>query len=211
MKFLNSITTLCIGAHPDDVEYGMAGTFSKCTDTDFVVLVMSDGGDFDKTTTYNDRKKENENVWNMFSYVTGMVDAEDFVKEQPEDEMVNFIETNFSDYYFDTIVTTAQEDSHFEHRMINNLGPALCRRDPKTLIEYRTPSTLNHWIPNHFEPLEPYDYEVKKAALRKFTSQQKAPYFKEKCIDSFHHNFLCSKRGLVRVESFRIVESYSIL
>ena len=94
--------------------------------------------------------------------------------------------------------------------MINNLGPALCRRDPKTLVEYRTPSTLNHWIPNHFEPLEPYDYEVKKAALRKFTSQQKAPYFKEKCIDSFHHNFLCSKKGLVRVESYRIVESYSI-
>ena len=42
---------LVFGAHPDDVEYGMAGTFSKCTDTDFVVVVMSDGGDFDKTTT----------------------------------------------------------------------------------------------------------------------------------------------------------------
>ena len=63
MKFLNSITTLCIGAHPDDVEYGMAGTFSKCRDTDFVVLVMSEGGDWDKTTTYNDRKKENENMY----------------------------------------------------------------------------------------------------------------------------------------------------
>ena len=210
MKFLNSTTVLCIGAHPDDVEYGMAGTFSKCTDTDFVVVVMSDGGDFDKTTTYDDRKEENENVWDIFSNVRGVINAEDFVKNQSEDEMVNFIETNLSDYYFDTIVTTPQEDSHFEHRMINNLGPALCRRDPKTLIEFRTPSTLNHWIPNHFEPLEPYDYEVKKSVLRKFTSQQKAPYFKEKCIDSFHHNFLCSKRGLVRVESFRIVESYSL-
>ena len=124
--------------------------------------------------------------------------------------MINFIETNLSDYYFDTIVTTPQEDSHFEHRMINHLGPALCRRDSKTLIEYRTPSTLNHWIPNHFEPLEPYNYEVKKAALRKFTSQQKAPYFNEKCIDSFHHNFLCSKKGFNMVESYRIVESYSI-
>ena len=208
MKFLNSKKVLCVGAHPDDVEYGMAGTFSKCTDTDFIVLVMSDGGDFDKTTTYEDRREENENVWNVFENVNGVVNNQDFVKNQPEDEMVNFIETNFKD--FDLIVTTPQEDSHFEHRMINNLGPALCRRSPITLVEYRTPSTLNHWIPNHFEPLEPYDYEVKKAALRKFTSQQKAPYFKEKCIDSFHHNFLCSKRGLVRVESFRIVESYSI-
>jgi LmbE family N-acetylglucosaminyl deacetylase len=208
MKFLNSKKVLCVGAHPDDVEYGMAGTFSKCTDTDFIVLVMSDGGDFDKTTTYEDRREENENVWNVFENVNGVVNNQDFVKNQPEDEMVNFIETNFKD--FDLIVTTPQEDSHFEHRMINNLGPALCRRSPITLVEYRTPSTLNHWIPNHFEPLEPYDYEVKKAALKKFTSQQKAPYFKEKCIDSFHHNFLCSKKGLIRVESYRIVESYSL-
>ena len=118
----------------------------------------------------------------MFPNVSGIVNNQDFVKDQPEDDMINFIETNLSDYYFDTIVTTPQEDSHFEHRMINHLGPALCRRDSKTLIEYRTPSTLNHWIPNHFEPLEPYNYEVKKAALRKFTSQQKAPYFNEKCI-----------------------------
>tara|TARA_B100000287_G_scaffold400076_1_gene418965 strand:- start:1078 stop:1704 length:627 start_codon:yes stop_codon:yes gene_type:complete len=208
MKFLNSKKVLCVGAHPDDVEYGMAGTFSKCTDTDFIVLVMSDGGDFDKTTTYEDRREENENVWNVFENVNGVVNNQDFVKNQSEDEMVNFIETTFKD--FDLIVTTPQEDSHFEHRMINNLGPALCRRSPITLVEYRTPSTLNHWIPNHFEPLEPYDYEVKKAALKKFTSQQKAPYFKEKCIDSFHHNFLCSKKGLIRVESYRIVESYSL-
>ena len=30
MKFLNSDNVVCIGAHPDDVEYGMAGTFSRC-------------------------------------------------------------------------------------------------------------------------------------------------------------------------------------
>ena len=208
MKFLNSKKVLCVGAHPDDVEYGMAGTFSKCTDTDFIVLVMSDGGDFDKTTTYEDRIEENKNVWDVFENVNGIVNNQDFVKNQSEDEMINFIETTFNG--FDLVVTAPQQDSHFEHRMINNLGPALCRRSQITLVEYRTPSTLNHWIPNHFEPLEPYDYEVKKAALKKFTSQQKAAYFNEKCIDSFHHNFLCSKKGLIRVESYRIVESYSL-
>ena len=208
MKFLNSITTLCIGAHPDDVEYGMAGTFSKCTDTDFVVVVMSDGGDFDKTTTYNDRKKENENVWDIFSNVKGVINAEDFVKEQPEDKMVNFIETNFSDYYFDTIVTTPQEDSHFEHRKINNLGPALCRRSPITLVEYRTPSTLNHWIPNYFVNLDKELYNKKKMALKRFKSQQKAEYFREDSIDSFHHNYLCIKKGFKVIESYRIVESF---
>ena len=67
----------------------------------------------------------------------------------------------------------------------------------------------SYLVPSRFV-FESPNFEVKKAALRKFTSQQKAPYFKEKCIDSFHHNFLCSKKGLIRVESYRIVESYSL-
>jgi len=207
MKFLNSSNVLCIGAHPDDVEYGMAGVFQKYYDTNFKVVVMSEGGDWDKTTTYDNRQEENEHIWNTFINVNGVVDAHDFVKDRQEDDMINFIETQFNS--FDLIATTPKEDSHFEHRIINNLGPALCRRNPITLIEYRTPSTLNHWIPNHFEHLDTDIYKKKKHTLKKFVSQQRAPYFKEDCINSFHHNFLCSKKGLDIVESYRIVESFS--
>ena len=207
MKFLNSSYVLCIGAHPDDVEYGMAGVFSKCYDTNFTVIVMSDGGDFDKTTTSTNRRYENERIWTMFDNVDGIVYDQYFVKDQFEDEMVNIIEKHHIKNY-DTIVTTPQEDSHFEHRMINNLGPALCRRTPTSLVEYRTPSTLNHWIPNHFVSLSPEVYSKKKLALKRFKSQQDAPYFNKECINSFHHNFLCNKKGLSKVESYRIVESF---
>ena len=74
MKFLNKDRVLCIGAHPDDVEYGMAGTFKKCYNTMFEVVVMSGGGDFDNTTTDADRRSENESIWKMFDRnVTGYV------------------------------------------------------------------------------------------------------------------------------------------
>ena len=73
MKFLNSSNVLCIGAHPDDVEYGMAGVFQKYYDTNFKVVVMSEGGDWDKTTTYDNRQEENEHVWNTFINVNGVV------------------------------------------------------------------------------------------------------------------------------------------
>ena len=50
MKFLNFNKVLCLGAHPDDVEYGMLGSMCKFTDTKFDILVLSEGGDFDKST-----------------------------------------------------------------------------------------------------------------------------------------------------------------
>ena len=121
--------------------------------------------------------------------------------------MVNFIE-NYIHPHFNVIVTTPHEDSHFEHRIINNLGPALCRRSPITLVEYRTPSTLNHWIPNYFVNLDKELYNKKKMALKRFKSQQKAEYFREDSIDSFHHNYLCIKKGFKVIESYRIVESF---
>ena len=129
------------------------------------------------------------------------------MKDQSEDEMVNFIESKFLNKV-DTIVTTPTQDSHFEHRKINQLGPALCRRSPISLVEYRTPSTLNEWIPNYFVNIPENEYNQKKSALTKFKSQQGAPYFKENTIDSFHHNFLCSKKGYKMVESYRIIESF---
>ena len=206
MKFLNSDYVLCIGAHPDDVEYGMAGTFLKCDETEFSVYVMSSGGDYDKTTLEIDRAAENRMVWSRFINVDGYIN-DVFVRDQSEDSMVQFIEKHIHPH-IDIVVTTPQQDSHFEHRKINNLGPALCRRSPITLVEYRTPSTLNHWIPNHFENLSKNNYTIKKNILKLFASQQKAPYFNSNTIDSFHHNFLCNKKGYSNVESYRIVESF---
>ena len=72
-------------------------------------------------------------------------------------------------------------------------------------------TALSHRLSFSFQMHQTNDeiYKKKKSTLKKFVSQQHAPYFKEECIDSFHHNFLCSKKGLDKVESYRIVESFS--
>ena len=51
MKFLNYNRVLCLAPHPDDIELGMLGTICKYKDTHFDIFVLSEGGDFDKTTT----------------------------------------------------------------------------------------------------------------------------------------------------------------
>ena len=62
MRFLNCDKVLCLAAHPDDVEYGMLGSIMKYTDTKFDILVLSEGGNFDESTSV-DRHKECESIW----------------------------------------------------------------------------------------------------------------------------------------------------
>ena len=50
MKFLNLNKVLCLSAHPDDTEYGVLGSMIKFGSTQFDVVVLSNGGDFDVTT-----------------------------------------------------------------------------------------------------------------------------------------------------------------
>ena len=48
MKLLNYDKVLCLSPHPDDVEYGMLGTICKYKDTQFEIVVLYKGVDFDK-------------------------------------------------------------------------------------------------------------------------------------------------------------------
>ncbi len=70
MKFLNFDKVLCIGAHPDDVEYGMVGSMYKFRNTQFDVLILSEGGDFDESTGKK-RQLECEEIWNDIPNVSG--------------------------------------------------------------------------------------------------------------------------------------------
>ena len=56
MKFLNYDRVLCLSPHPDDVEYGMLGTILKYKDTQFDIIVLSQGGDFDKSLPRTETK-----------------------------------------------------------------------------------------------------------------------------------------------------------
>ena len=70
MKFLNYDKVLCLSVHPDDVEYGMLGTIMKYKDTQFDVVVLSEGGDFDKSSGKS-RHQECKSVWSNIDNLNG--------------------------------------------------------------------------------------------------------------------------------------------
>jgi LmbE family N-acetylglucosaminyl deacetylase len=229
MKFLNYDKVLCLSPHPDDVEYGMLGTIMKYKDTKFDIVVLSQGGDFDKSTA-KERQDECKNVWKDIDNINGhFIEDTKFVKDKQEDEWVNILEHKFDISSYDCVISTSPSDSHFEHKIVSDFTYALIRRSKCGLIQYKSPSTLGEWIPNFFVDLQSlvnrnkedghsdgtsklflaFIWYIKMNKLKLFESQQDKSYFKDDSLKSFHSNYQCSTRGMNNVESFKIVRGYN--
>ena len=215
MRFLNCDKVLCLAAHPDDVEYGMLGSIIKYTDTQFDILVLSEGGNFDESTS-TDRHRECESIWEDIDNIQGSFLPIKHLANISEDELINTIESKFDIGTYDSICTPPLEDAHFEHRKVNRAAYSLVRRTSCGLVTFRTPSAVDEWIPNFFVDLTKHTTKsgaivmfAKKKALLKFTSQQSKSYFKDNSINSFHSNYQCSLRDMSFVESFRIERCYN--
>jgi LmbE family N-acetylglucosaminyl deacetylase len=209
MKFLNFNRVLVLAPHPDDAEYSMSGVVLKYTDTHFDILCLTQGGDCDSTTDTN-RLHEVENAWdvseatNYSLYFSGIK----FLKEKGVDEWINYIESNFTTKFeFDCIMTPSEYDSHFEHVIVSSFAAPLARSNAYSIIQYKSPSTLDKWIPNLFVSLKEF-YYIKKKMLNRFKSQIHRPYFSEDVVNGFHTNFQCMKKNKGFVESYKIITSY---
>ena len=209
MKFLGFNKVLCLSPHPDDVEFGMMGTVLKYTDTQFDILCLSQGGDFDKTTS-KDRLEEIKNVWKNHSNVNLYYTYNKFIDDLKHDAWVNYIETNFlNQNEYDCLFVPTNKDSHFEHKKVNQLAAPLTRVKNVSILEYRTPSTLDSWLPNTFVDITNY-FEEKYNRLMKFISQNQRWYFKKELLKSFHSNFQSYKKGIKYTEKFRLIQLYQL-
>ena len=207
MKFLGYDNVLCISPHPDDTEYSMMGTILKYSDTMFTCLQLCQGGDMDETTGKN-RLFEVENVWEEAecSNVNLLFTEVKYMRDMREDAWINFIERKLSPS-LDAIVLPNEHDSHFEHRLVAGFGKALIRSSPITLIQYKSPSTDQTWVPNLFVDIKE-EYDIKLEALKKFESQQHRYYFREDVIRSFHSDCQSAKKGKHYIEQFKVLDLY---
>jgi len=199
-RFLNFSKVLGLSPHPDDIEYGMSGTILKYPDTHFDLVCMTKGGHCDETSS-SQRHQEMRNFWKDVPNVTIHTVDFDAILEG-EDFIINHLEKHILSGH-ELILTPSNQDNHFFHKKINNIGPALCRIKPISIMEYFTPSTSLEWVPNLVVNLEENIYSSKKQRLKQFTSQHNKTYFSDFCLDSFHSSLEFTKKGLHWVEKFR--------
>tara|TARA_Y100000361_G_scaffold148348_1_gene161047 strand:- start:182 stop:808 length:627 start_codon:yes stop_codon:yes gene_type:complete len=206
-KFLNLDNVLCFSPHPDDVEYGMLGNILKHKDTNFDILVFSCGGDFDKSSS-NERYQECKNIWNEIENLEGFTLPIKHLKNMCEDELVNITE-NFikeQDKQYDCILCPPSIDSHFEHRLVNQISSAVVRRSKCGVINYKTPSTLEDWIPNTYVEI---NLKNKSKYLEYFKSQTNKSFFNKGPLKAFHTDYGCLKRNIECVEMYKIIKLYN--
>ena len=208
MKFLNLNKVLCLSAHPDDAEYSMLGSMIKFHSTQFDIVVLSNGGDFDKSSGQS-REKECNNTWSNFKNVSGNFLSTEYLKDKLQDEWINIIENNYDINNYNVIFTPTHLDSHFEHRLVNKVAKALLRTSSCGLISYRSPSTLEEWTPNYYVNINTL-INKKIAILNNFESQKSKSYFKSDSIHAFHSNYMSSKFGINYVEHYKIERLFTL-
>lgn len=203
MKLLNFNNVLCLSPHPDDVEYSMSGTILKHRDTLFHIICISNGGnDRIEQIRYNEVDK----FWNGVQNVRLHFLKNRNITEESLTRLIYVIENEFNFLQTDCIFTPSNNDSHQEHRILSGIGHSLIRSKLISLIEYKSPSTLDSWTPSMFIDIQE-QYPNKLKRLNSFESQSHANYFNVDVLNGFHTHFQYLKKGKkCMVEQFNIKE-----
>lgn len=207
MKLFNFDRVVCISPHPDDVEYSMSGLISKYPDTKFWVLCLTVGTSTD-STSYSTRIDEAKKFWSGFTdkfdtIVTFIGPLFNSFENASAAEWMTLLDKKINDIKPDAIIGPSSVDSHQEHKFTNDLMSGLVRNKPISLIEYKSPSTLHNWVPNYFVSVDNF-FILKCKLLQAFDSQMDSLYFNEKCLESFHTDYSLLKRGVDKIEQFKI-------
>jgi hypothetical protein len=125
-----------------------------------------------------------------------------------EEGWINLLEGSLDLKQIDAIFLPPLLDTHYEHRFVNGIGMALTRKIPLSIIEYKSVSVLDSWIPNMMIAINQDNASEKIKRLRKFESQQKL-YFQSDYVHASHFHLNSLKKGISPVEQFRIVTLYT--
>lgn len=203
MKFLGRNTVVVLSPHPDDAEYSISGTVLKYDSTQFIIVTVSLGGDFDLAS--QERKKEVDLFWKDVPNVHGgdCILVSSHIKDSHEDALIHRIERRLKGIAFDSVMIPPKDDYHFEHATIHRVGRSLARHQKISMIEYNTPSADHKWCPNVYVDITSV-YPLKRQRLAAFKTQDYRKYFSDRSIDSFHTNYFCDKREIGLHECFYV-------
>ena len=159
---------LAVGAHPDDIELGCAGTLGlhKMNGDKVYLLVLTKGeasGNPEVRETECGKAAEILGVDGLF--FGGIEDT----KVHDGRETIDVIEKFFDKIRPDIVYAPSHKDTHQDHRNTGNAALSACRRC-KMILLYEGASTQRNFYPQVFVDIKK-TFELKKQAMGFFGSQ----------------------------------------
>lgn len=162
------IKVLAIGAHPDDIELGCAGTLlkHKKNGTFLYLLVLTKGeASGDPIIREQECMKSAKILKAEELFFGGLKDTEinDGI------EVIRFIEDIIQTVKPDIVYTHSNKDTHQDHRNTSYATISAARRCSKIFL-YESPTTYRNFLPQVFVDIE-REFQTKKKIIRFFSSQ----------------------------------------
>ena len=160
--------TLAIGAHPDDVELGCAGSLYKLPQS-LIFLVFSECS--------TRRKQEQLKSAKIFDAEVHFGDLYGNTYRENVREVENLISLEVENVYLHW-----KEDTHQDHRYVYDIVLSALRRFNGNIFLYETPSSLN-FVPNVFVDISDH-FEAKLNVFGHHVSQNKTKTYLKKWIQA---------------------------
>ncbi len=191
---------LAIGAHPDDIEFGCAGTImrhiKRGDNATFVILSRGEkGGDPEVRT------RESRESARRIGAKLHIFDYPDTAVPQSH-ELIEKLEAIIKDVNPRRVYTHSVKDTHQDHRNTAYATLVAARLVPE-IFAYESPSLYLNFSPNYYVDISSY-IEKKIELLNNFTTQNSKDYMKINAIRG-----LSQFRGLAtsvsHAEAFEVV------
>ena len=200
-RFKSKKIVLAIGAHPDDVEFGCAGTLAKHrADGDSLnILTLSMGEVGGDSSIRKQESQKAAEIQNAQLFMGRFVDTD----INHSASTIQFIEKIVQEIQPTHIYTHSFHDSHQDHRSTYQATITACRKIPN-LYCYLSPSSTVDFKPNVFINIDRF-IEAKLLILGAFSSQYAIrPYLEPDLIKA-------TARYWGRFSNYHLVEPMEVI
>jgi len=179
---------LAIGAHPDDIEIGCAGTLcclaKQKGEIHYIIASLGekcDVLDLDKNALLEIRKEESRRAAFPIGVknISYLLLPDTFIEHNGL--VVSSLEKIITAVKPDIIFTHTLQDKHQDHKNLGFATISACRRFKTNILHYETPSTAQSFQPVVFSDIS-FTMEEKIEILKCFTSQNEKTYLDNDAI-----------------------------
>jgi len=194
---------LAIGAHPDDIEFGVGGTMAKMAKDghNIFFFIMTLGGNSADHKAREEEAVEAANILGVKNVILGKVDSHQLTCDRKN---IKLIEEAIDSINPDIIYLPYPSDTHQDHRNITMCALSAARRFSKIYF-YETPTTLQDFIPQKYVDIGNHIFD-KMRALRAHATQH-TKYFLN-AVDAMEG--LAMTRGMQTRNSIKYAEAFYV-